>query len=192
MGYTECHKDPNQSVRDFFQEELCGDKIEILDSALVNLHEFYAACRTKSKPEQVWAMVGKIDFLGGEYFNFGYRMDDETVGPVWNNCPERILNMLTSPAGNEWAEQWRQRCRDRINARKQSVKIADNTIIKFESPIYFGLKEQHHVFKKVKWGNQRSVFLPVYELGKPGQYTGNPLRITKWNEKKYEILESNS
>lgn len=51
------------------------------------------------------------------YFNFGYKAISETCGPGNYDCPKGILDLLT-PTDSEWANAWRQKCRERLKAKK--------------------------------------------------------------------------
>ena len=46
-----------------------------------------------------------------DYFNFSYKEIDETMGPCEDHCPIGIIKLLT-PTTSEWANQWRDRCRE--------------------------------------------------------------------------------
>lgn len=54
---------------------------------------------------------------------------DETVGPRIDNCPEHILDLLT-PTDQEWANEWRQRCRAKIAAHKARPKVVVGAILR--------------------------------------------------------------
>ena len=43
---------------------------------------------------------------------FGYKDMDETEGPGYYDCPAGILDLL-SPTESVWANEWRQKCRER-------------------------------------------------------------------------------
>lgn len=86
----------------------------------------YAAVETIIKAtgeRRVWAAVFLISYSSrGE---FGYKDMDEGMGPCESKCPARILDLLT-PTDSEWANAWRQRCRE-YNAAKTTTFIRDAT-----------------------------------------------------------------
>ena len=59
-----------------------------------------------------------------DYFNFSYKDMDETCGPFECDCPASILNLLT-PTDNEYAKEWRRRCRENIDDKKIKAKNPD-------------------------------------------------------------------
>lgn len=104
MGWTYFQKPEN--IKEWFTKELTWDTEtatnRCLKVAQVHLVEMYGAVETVNKAtgeRRVWAAVFMLDFLRKPAFNFGYKDMDESMGPVICNCPESILNLLTSPVG---------------------------------------------------------------------------------------------
>lgn len=137
MGTTCTHKPKGMSVADFFAEHSFrwSDEAEhtycVLATAFLNLTEFYAAVEMIHKvtgERRVWAAVIKVTFIRskcchyGECENFCYKDMDESMGPYYTNCPERILKLLT-PTEHEYAKSWRAECWAKINAKKARPKI---------------------------------------------------------------------
>lgn len=58
-----------------------------------------------------------------DYFNFAYKLVDETMGPAQRNCPESILKLL-SPIDNEWALEWRKNCWENVRKEKDKRKLS--------------------------------------------------------------------
>lgn len=52
-----------------------------------------------------------------DYFNFGVKTMGESSGPCEDHCPASILSLL-SPTDSEYANNWRERCRKNIEAKK--------------------------------------------------------------------------
>ena len=52
-----------------------------------------------------------------DYFNFGVKTMEESSGPCEDHCPASILSLL-SPTDSEYANNWRERCRKNIEAKK--------------------------------------------------------------------------
>lgn len=130
---------------------------KILDSAFVNLSEFYAALEITDKKtgeREVTALVMLIHLGRGRRYSgdvsFGYKDMDETMGPVIANCPERILDLLT-PTTSENANEWRQRCRNKIDARK-GLSLKPGYVLKFNQPIRFtsGTEESEMTVHSIK------------------------------------------
>lgn len=55
----------------------------------------------------------------------------EDMGPCESRCPERILAML-SPAQDEYALAWRERCRANAAAGKTAPKLEPGTVVQID------------------------------------------------------------
>jgi len=105
-----------------FQTET--ERTRPLDIAILRLHTAYIAVETTVRATgetYVWAAVALMKFYrNGPYDQeFCVKWLDETMGPVEDECPERILKQLTpTPRDNEYSTRWRRRCWDRVHARK--------------------------------------------------------------------------
>ena len=129
MGWTYTHKHSSLSMKDFFKEEFgfANDRraVRLLDCAVVNLREAYLAFEDLDKAtgkREVFAMVCLLDYKPNDYYNIGYKDMEESEGPYYYNCPERILKLLT-PTTNEYALRWRQKCWERIERRKSMSRL---------------------------------------------------------------------
>lgn len=104
-----------------------------------------AECREYFKGNEKWATLLKDAMVGttwygavkltstGEVFamvmltsvrnrtEFAYKEMSDTAGPYAHDCPESILKLL-SPTDNECAVQWRERCRERHQMKKNLAK----------------------------------------------------------------------
>lgn len=68
-----------------------------------------------------------------DYFNFSYKDMSESMGPCEDNCPASILDLL-SPTDDEYALEWRKRCRANIESRKDPNALKNlpiGTVIRF-------------------------------------------------------------
>ena len=98
--------------------------LRVIDSAIVGMRTYYAAAQLieRGRPGDVIAIVCLIRWnpnnRDGEHF--GYKDMDETMGPCEDECPERILRLLT-PTDNEHALQWRRRCLANLRLRKRPI-----------------------------------------------------------------------
>lgn len=95
----------------------------VLDSAIVNRTEYYAAVETL-RPDgtrEVWAAVFLLKFhpRARDGYTFGYKDMCETMGPYAWRCPLRILDLLTATE-NEYAKGWREKCRE-YHARRAAL-----------------------------------------------------------------------
>jgi len=143
MGWTYTHKDEGESVRDFFSKEFGHAnekrKTRVLDCAVVHIREAYLAFEDMNLVDgtrEVFAVVCALDYQPRDYLNFGYKEMEESMGPYYYNCPERILKLLT-PTNNEYALKWRRRCGEVIERRKIITKIKNGDILEFGEPIVF-------------------------------------------------------
>lgn len=66
-----------------------------------------------------------------DYFNFSYKDIHESCGPFAYDCPLSILKLL-SPTNDEWALEWRRKCYEKHEKKKNSIgKLPIGTKIKF-------------------------------------------------------------
>lgn len=134
MGWTFTHRDKGITDREWFGREFTSHN-ELLDCATVRGSGFYAAMRNKETGE-VWCLVVLTQWVPNDYHNFGYKDMSDTMGPGIDDCPARILDLL-SPTDSEDANEWRERCRKNI-AAKAAAKLADGTVVEFAQEMNFG------------------------------------------------------
>lgn len=140
MGWLYTHKERGEPIVDFLINHGalrwadCEPwQYKVLDSAVVRLRTFYAAVEklnTETGEREVWAAVFLLNFVPKEYHNFGYKDMSEDMGPCEDECPERILKLLT-PTDSEHANDWRRRCWARIEAKKARPKIVPGTVLRY-------------------------------------------------------------
>lgn len=65
-----------------------------------------------------------------DYYNFGTKYMDETVGPVEAECPISIINLLT-PTNDEYARIWRERCKKHAYERRL-VRVKQDKLSKLQ------------------------------------------------------------
>jgi len=86
----------------------------VLRSAVVKMRTYYAALEIlrPDQPREVVGIVGLIKYSKRERegYVFGYKDMSEDMGPCESECPVAILDLLT-PTTNEYALDWRKRCR---------------------------------------------------------------------------------
>lgn len=101
---------------------------------------------------------------------FYYKIMDETVGPYYYDCPEKILKLLTKPE-NEHSANWRKECR-KMHSKHKIVK---GTMVKFKEPIKFNN------------GHLQSEF--IFESHSTFWANGMKYRVSGWKNRDFEIIE---
>lgn len=107
-----------------------GKRARVLRSAMIG-STYYAAIEwTDAEKREVWAAVYLTRIDNSDYFNFAYKDMSEDMGPYECKAPAAILDLLT-PTSNEYAQEWRRRCRENLN-RPKLADLPNGTRIKFE------------------------------------------------------------
>lgn len=134
---------PN-NVRAYFEEELRidhanGTTQRLLDFAIVNLRVGYGAVEHvhPDGTREVFAVVILMQFCRSEYFGFGYKDMDETMGPCEAECPQRILDLLTDHLASDSASDWRRRCREYHEGRVRVRSLRKGVGFTTEKPLPF-------------------------------------------------------
>jgi hypothetical protein len=97
---------------------------------------FYAAVQGSHRdPDAVWCLVVLMHWSRG-YFNFTYKEMDDCCGPAEDDCPTRILDLLT-PTASKWSNDWRERCRETQARRELASQLPIGTVIQFRQPFEF-------------------------------------------------------
>jgi hypothetical protein len=148
MSWTYTYKAKGVSVSDFFSDNFNHENertvSKVIACSVKNFKEAYMAYEILDKETQtrkVIAIVCLLNFNRGEY-NFGYKDMDESMGPCAIGCPEKILKLLTPLPDDEtnstkWAKEWREKCWNNVNKRKNKLKLKVGMKIKVPSPIHF-------------------------------------------------------
>lgn len=113
MGWTFYNIDKNTKTKDECRKEINENKnFRVIKDAMIGSVYYAAVAKIPGMTVCSFAVVfltrRKSSFGQVE---FGYKAMEETVGPRESNCPTSILDLLTS-TDNQWAREWRQRCRD--------------------------------------------------------------------------------
>lgn len=129
MGWYYEDKPSGQTISEFFDKKVTfernGYKSRMLDCAVVGPNTAYMAVeRSTSETEksEVYAIVCHLHRLHNDYPNFGYKDEDEDLGPTEFRCPERILKLLT-PATTENAKHWREVCWKEIEKQEKAPPL---------------------------------------------------------------------
>ncbi len=108
MGWTFLDSRP-VSADAYFREEI-GDHYTVLDSATVNLSEYYAATR-ENRTGEVSCFVALIRWRPD---GFGYKDMDERMGPAIASAPGRLLDLLSPLPACEHLQQYCRHCGSEI------------------------------------------------------------------------------
>jgi len=169
MGWTSYHathfdKHGHIDRKKEVESEFCSG-YDVLKSAMVG-STYYAAVRHPSG--EIFAVVCLTSTNMRDWYNFSYKMISETEGPYESRCPKSILDLLP-PTDNEYANKWRQRCRDnlskpttvqRLNALPIGTKI-EFEISSGETKRYFKHPAGYR-FKRPFWMNcEGHSYVPV-------------------------------
>ena len=177
MGWTSYHAthykngkiDRKAECDAYFLEGLNTGHFEVLKSTMIG-SVYYAAVRGLNQCEDngniyaetpVFAVVFLTSTDSKDYFNFSYKDMSETMGPYESNCPKCILDLL-SPTDNEYANAWRQRCRENLAKKKDKDSLNNlpvGSVIKVEMPFDTTRFTEGSVVtltKRAGWGKQRA------------------------------------
>lgn len=143
MGWYYEHKPQGLSTSDYLKKELSWESntavSRVLEIRVKQLRVAYAAVETIIKDtgeRKVWAFIALIQHCPKSYWNFGYKLMDETVGPVEAKCPASVLDRLT-PTSSGYALEWRERCRKHLEEKKNRLSIRKGMTIKTDLPVHF-------------------------------------------------------
>ena len=147
MGWTCTYKEPGVSMTQWFVERgvlrWSGESpyaYKVLDSAMVRFVHYAAIEKTAKATGQrvVFATVilTKSFRKGADGHNFCWKDMGESEGPCEDRCPARILDLL-SPTDSEYANGWRQRCRDRIALDRAMPSLEPGIRVHFSTPVQF-------------------------------------------------------
>lgn len=137
MGWSFYHRDKGETHAEHFAKEL-DPKYTILASATKGF-TFYAAVKN-IETGAVDGLVILFRWSTREFFNFGTKWMDESVGPCESEAPAKVLDLLT-PTTSEWANEWRERCRKNLDraaetkVKTATVKVGD--VIRVKEPLNF-------------------------------------------------------
>ena len=183
MGWLYQYRKP-RDMKEWFREQYNVEKDHasqrILDSAIVNLREGYAAVEQINRQtgeRKVTAAVIMFDFnRRTDGTEFGYKDMSEFSGPYQTNCPKRILDLLT-PTDHEYAVQWRATCRERLE-RRASRKVSNGDHIRLGQPMHFTNGADYQIFRIEERGRLRA----LHQNGQPGPM----VRLSKWRDRDWE------
>lgn len=178
-------KSPKQRIIDDNTWESPNGKHEVL-ACMGGGATYYLACRrtieVDGAPQSLtYALVvlSKKDKNGMHWT----KEIDEGMGPNETACPITILNMLDPPT-NEYAREWRDRCRAYHERQSQKAEIGDT--IRFTEPISFTDGHTESIFIVTTYQRRRTT-QTVFQ----SQTNGRLYRITEWKKRSYQIERNN-
>ena len=134
---------PEGKMIDFFRQQMNGETdrfaSEVLDCAKVN-STYYLAIRYTDKVAGTSSVVALVCLTATRQGMLGYKPIHESIGPVQQECPERILRQLSSlePGDhNDQALRWRQACRANLLKNKARIPLQAGDRLLFNDPISF-------------------------------------------------------
>ena len=108
-------------------------KVEVIDSALVGTTA-YAAIRVTEKATGKTRVCASVVLSRLDGHELMTQDIGEECGPCEKGCPRHILDKLT-PTENEFANEWRRRCRERLENKKQDHNVIPRTFSKLTGEI---------------------------------------------------------
>ncbi|VVT33725.1 MULTISPECIES: DUF6927 domain-containing protein [unclassified Roseovarius] len=117
-----------------------------------------------------------------EYGGWGYRLDEETVGPEFARAPKSLIDLL-SPTTSDWANRWRRRCLE--NAARRARRFKDGDVIKLEEALEFNDGRKRLLFRVIRekppgYTRARTVFQCVE--------TGVTCRISRFRRRAWDVM----
>lgn len=139
---------------------------------------YYAAVKAtvlSTGEAETFAAVALTHTNNRDYFNFGVKTMEESMGPCEDHCPASILSLL-SPTDSEYANNWRERCRKNIESKKDPHALKNlpvGAVIRFTLHTGESIELLKHAaayqFKRPFWFCQSSGhYMPVTRI--PANY----------------------
>ena len=112
------------------RELINNERFTIHKDTLVG-NTYYAAVSNNKTPNNIFAAVILTRTSMVEYYNFGAKILDETMGPVEAKCSKGILDLL-SFTDNKYALEWREKCRNNLDKKSDINSLGIGARIKAE------------------------------------------------------------
>lgn len=119
MGWDYHHEMAPYDRRSICRNSI-GNGYEVVKDAVVGT-TYYAAVKSP-RDASVNAIIILTHIDPNGYCNFGMKFIDEDMGPYHYDCPESILKEL-SPTANSYALEWRAKCREKRQAKRENVLV---------------------------------------------------------------------
>lgn len=126
MGWTEYHAQYYKNGRIDRKKEMdsgFAGNYKVLKSTMVG-SIYYGAIQYK---DEIFACISLTGTREREWW-FAYKDMDETMGVGYYDCPKSILDLLT-PTDNKYANEWRKRCYEHLEKKKELDHLPIGTMI---------------------------------------------------------------
>ena len=120
MGWLSFNVESTKNRKQIMDDQFNSEHLEVVKSAMVGT-VYYAAVKSL-KQGKIFGLVCLTSVQNKEWYNFGYKDMDESMGPAYYDCPKSILDLL-SPTEYEWAKEWRAQCYKRLEAKKSPTRL---------------------------------------------------------------------
>lgn len=180
--YTGFNSKDSKRIKEFLinEWEKCNN-FKVIDYSKKG-NVVYMAVESLEKKD-IFATVTLISFEDGEFY---WKDMDESMGPCYPECPQRILKLLT-PTSHEFAIKWRESCWDFHKQNKENInKYKHGDILVFPREISFSDGFEGTEFILIKQG-RRFVF-STYSGQTDIRHVYPEYRITKWRESKPNVI----
>lgn len=200
MGWTATRRSKyDGTLEDFFRDEFryqAHPEAGLVDLAVVSFTEAYAAVR--SPKGYVFACAIAMRHNPKDIYNFSWRIDDESAGPVLARCPQRILDQLTPldkmEGETSTAREWRQRCQAALDRRARLKGLEPGTVLKLDTPLRFtdGVERDTFILQRQRTsrGGVREWFTTAHRSNDGRWEPGTAVRITGWRNRPWQIVHA--
>jgi hypothetical protein len=178
MGWLTYYREREESDRDHLQRELWPSGQCRIGECGTAGGTFYALCEPAAEDEP-FALIVLQRRTRGQY-NYGRKELTESSGPYESQCPARVLDAIERAIPvppNEWAEEWRSRCRENIVRRQAAKSVKSGTWIELASPLVFSDGVGRSLLQFIG----RSSFCAC---------DGVRVRVSNWRTLPYAVVES--
>lgn len=192
MGWTFTHREKGEASHlEWFANLWNGSDRRLLDMAAGNLSTLFGAYEidaNETEPRKVVALVVLIKWVPSDWYNFGYKDMDESMGPFEYECPSRILDLLTpldeDDPRMQYAREWREMAHKAQQRREVARSVTPGDTVRFYPPMKFTDGVEADTFEYVGGRRGRSTFLRRGVFGLNGK-----VNISNWRRRQFEILE---
>jgi hypothetical protein len=139
MGWLTYYRAPGESDRGHLQRQLWPNGQYRISECGTAGGTFYALCEPAAEGESFALIV------------LQQRTRGEVSGPCESLCPARVFGAIERAIPeppNEWAKEWRARCRENIARREAAKGVRPGTWIELAAPLVFsdGVERSHFQF----------------------------------------------
>jgi hypothetical protein len=175
MGYTEYFAGTGRDVKELITKEI-GSHYEILRIESTpreyDYKPYFLACKDR-ETGNVFAAVFLTNYRSGV---FGYKDMSEDMGPSYYGVSDKFLDLLSEPF-NEWAAEWRAKCRE-LNAKPKPVKVKAGDVVKFNEPLKFTSGRVLSELEFITGSTFRDAM------------TGGRYRVSNWRRMGHEVVKA--